>query len=297
MGLCYPLSMDDQRTLPQNYDGPVCIWDIDKTYLATHFSSFRGLARIPIEFAVDKQAIAGMPEILRGLRRGPGPSFACTPMYFVSASPPQLRKVLANRMLLDGVEYDGITSKDWIKTLTQLRPGRLREQIGFKLCALLAGRQRRLLAQEYLFGDDVEKDAEAYHLYARLISGTLSSDDAERCMKAKGVHRDDRRCVFALLDTLPKKKGTVKRIFVHLERRTPPSRFEHLGELVVPVNGACQLGLALYETGLVDRETVVQAYEAVKASSVLTRTSVAGLLAEAHERGLISAGKLRELAL
>jgi hypothetical protein len=238
-----------------------------------------------------------MPEILRGLRRGPGPEFACTPLYFVTASPPQLRKVLEHKMLLDGVEYDGIISKDWLKTLRQLRPGRLREQVGFKLCALLAGRQRRPLAEEYLFGDDVEQDAVAFSLYARLIGGEFSTDAAEKSMKAEGVKQDDQHCVFALLNKLPVTLGKVKRIFIHLERNTPPARFEQLGVLVVPVKGACQLSLALYELGLVDQETVHQACEAVSSGSGPTTLSIDTLVADARARGLISADKLSELAL
>ncbi|HQF25177.1 MAG TPA: hypothetical protein PL065_17065, partial [Polyangiaceae bacterium] len=158
---CYPLSVVDDRIFSLDYDGPVFIWDIDKTYLATRFSQPKYMARIPIEFAVDKQAIAGMPEVLRGIRRGTTAAFACAPLYFVSASPPQLRAVITRKMLLDGVEYDGITFKDWAKTIMQRRPGRLKEQVGFKICALLEGRRRRPMASEYLFGDDVEKDAVA----------------------------------------------------------------------------------------------------------------------------------------
>ncbi len=273
------------------------IWDIDKTYLATRFSSVRGLARIPVEFAVDKRAIPGMPEILRGLRKGPGQEFACAPLYFVSASPPQLQKVLEHKMLMDGVEYDGITSKDWLRTLMHLRPGRLHEQVGFKLCALLAGKQRRPMAEEYLFGDDVEKDAAAYNLYAGLISGDVSTDDAEEIMVEEGVKRDDRRCVFTLLEGLPDERGRVRRIFIHLERNTLPEEFESFGKLVVPVKGACQLGLALHQMGLIDPEMVRQACGAAASASRLPGESLDTLVADARKRHLITAKKLRALGL
>ena len=115
MDTCYPLSQDEQREYVNGFDGDVFVWDIDKTYLDTHFSSMKGMARIPVEFAIDKRAIPGMPEVLRGLRRGPGPGFACAPLYFVSASPPQIRGVVQRKMLMDGVEYDGIIFKDWLK--------------------------------------------------------------------------------------------------------------------------------------------------------------------------------------
>lgn len=294
---CYPLSVVDERELPEGYDGPAFVWDIDKTYLSTHFSSMKGLARIPLEFAVDKMAIPGMPEILRGLRRGPGPGFAAAPLYFVSASPPQMRKVLEHKMLMDGVEYDGITSKDWFLTVKQRRPGRLKEQVGFKLCALLEGRRRRPLAREYLFGDDVEQDATAFHLYSRLLAGELSAGDADGAMAAEGVKPDDRRCVFALLDRLPEKRGAVPRAFIHLEHGTPPSEFDHFGGLVAPVKGAGQLAPALYELGLLDSDAVGQALDEVVSRSGLSESDREELLRDAVSRGLVSEEKLREAGI
>ena len=287
----YPLFEEDNRALPPGFNGPVFIWDIDKTYLATHFSSIRGLARIPIEFAVDKNAIPGMPEILRGLRNGPGPGFACTPLYFVTAGPPLLRKVLEQKMLLDGVEFDGITFKDWFRTLKQRRPGRLREQVGYKLCALLSGRYRRPMATEYLFGDDVEQDATAFHLYAMLIHREISAGEAVVKLTEAGVRKDDRRHVGRLLDRLPHPRGRVKQIFIHLEKGTPPAHFEPFGKIVAPVKTSFQLGLALYEQGLIRDEAVLQSRSAVLLQTGAADEDLDAQRVDAVERGLISRKK------
>lgn len=296
MGAGYPLFMKDYRPLPEGFDGAVFVWDIDKTYLATHFSSLRGLARIPIEFAVDKGAIPGMPEILRGLRKGPGSKFACAPLYFVTASPPQLRKVLEQRMLLDGVEFDGITFKDWLRTIRERRPGRLREQAGFKICALIAGRIHRPAAREYLFGDDTEADAEAFHLYAGLMHGDLAGGEAEKAMEAAGVKKDDRRAIFSLLDRLPKKRGEVKRIFIHLAAATPPEAFQRYGGLVAPVRDAFQLGLALFASGLVDGDTVRRCRKTLFPDAE-QKDTLHAQVADAVARGLISKRKAGALKL
>jgi hypothetical protein len=288
----YPLRIDDQRNLPDGYRGPVFIWDIDKTYLSTNFSSLQGLSRIPLEFAVDKQAIAGMPEVLRGIRRGPGPGYGCVPLYFVTASPPQLRGVLEHKMILDGVEFDGITFKDWWKLMKGGRPKRFLDQVGFKVCALLEGRQRRPLATEYLFGDDAESDADAFSLYASLVNHELSSRDAGDRMAETGMREDNRRCAFALLDRLPKKRGTVKRVFIHLEKRTPPEHFERFGPLVSPVRGGFQLSLALFALGLVDLDTVRQSREAISPAAGTPDAEPDTLIADAIDRRLISQEKL-----
>jgi hypothetical protein len=295
MPASYPLQVDDQRTLPDGYTGPVFIWDIDKTYLSTHFSSLRGLGRIPLEFAVDKQAIPGMPEVLRGIRRGPGSGYGCVPLYFVTASPPQLRGVLEHKMILDGVEFDGITFKNWWEIMKKGRPKRLLDQVGFKVCALLEGRYRRPLAAEYLFGDDAESDADAFSLYAGLVHEQLSFGEARDRMAEAGMREDNQRCALALLDRLPGKRGKVKNIFIHLEKRTPPEQFDRFGPLLVPVKGGFQLCLALYALGLVDEATVSQCRDATFPAGETQDSELEARITDAVDRRLISRQKLRLL--
>jgi hypothetical protein len=290
----YPLSVTDHRKLPSDYHGNVFVWDVDKTYLATKFSSFRNLLKIPLEFAVDKRSIPGMPEVLRGLRRGAGDGYACVPLYFVSASPPQLRPVLERKMLLDGVEYDGLIFKDWGKVLRGLQPRRLREQIGFKICALLTGRLLRPLATEFLFGDDVEVDALVYSLYAQSLAGDLSSRDLESTLRSHGVSEPDIRCALILVGELPSKLGTVKRIFIHLEKNSPPERFDPLGKRVAPVRGGFQLALAVFESGLVNKAVVQEAADALR-KATSTPVDLDELVRDAIDRGLLSPDRARQV--
>jgi len=291
----YPLRAFNNRTLPDGYDGPVFVWDVDKTYLVTHFSSLRGLSRIPIEFAVDKRAIPGMPEVLRALRRGPGPGFACVPLYFVTGSPPLLRRVLEQKMLMDGVEQDGITFKDWLRTIREGRPRRLKEQVGYKVCALLHGRLSRPLAGEYLFGDDTEDDATAFTIYARILHGELSAGEVVATLAGAGVSSEDRKHVFSLLDRLPTRRGRVERCFIHLARKTPPASFQPFGQMVVPVRNAFQLALALYESGLVDQRAVPQSLGALYPARYEPWEELEVEVADARDRGLISDAKLADL--
>jgi hypothetical protein len=294
MASTYPLSIVDDRALPSGYAGNAFVWDVDKTYLATRFSSVKHLARIPLEFAVDKRAIPGMPEVLRGLRRGPGPGYACAPLYFVSASPPQLRRVLERKMLLDGVEWDGIILKDWAAALQQLRPGRLKEQVGFKVCALLTGRLSRPRATEYLFGDDVEADALAYSLYARLVSGELPALSCDEELRRAGVMADDRRCIAALAERLSE-RGRVAKAFIHLEHGSDPRMFDRFAGLVGAVHGAYQLALALFELGLVDERTVREAGQAQRLVARFGPLNLDDLEVDAKARGLVSDATLTRL--
>ena len=122
----YPLDRTQQRSFDDDFSGDLYIWDIDETYLSTDIDTVRGMLAVPLDLPVDKRNVAGTEVLLRSLRRGPdtghGSPVASNPLYFVSASPPQLRRVIEKKMLLDGVEFDGITFKD---QLTLLRGGRV----------------------------------------------------------------------------------------------------------------------------------------------------------------------------
>jgi hypothetical protein len=289
----YPLVRDDQRQYPAGWGGRVYVWDLDKTYLDTAFSSLPALLRIPLELGVDKRAIPGMAPLLRGLRRGPGPDYACAPLYFVSASPPQLRAVIERKMLMDGVEFDGLTFKDWLGVLRGLRPGRLREQVGYKVAALLTGRFARPASREVLFGDDTESDASAYHLYASLLEHVDDANWCEAAVRRAGVAEDDGRVISALLARLERPVGSVERAFIHLERETPPEQFAGLAPLVVPVDGAAQLGPVLLHLGLIDAAAARAALEEVAA--VVDPAVLRLRLDQAVARGLVPSGLLEGL--
>lgn len=251
----YPLKFDDQRTLSPDYSGPVFVWDIDKTYLNTPFSTVKGMARIPVEFAIDKKAVPGMPEILRGLRRGHGDEIKCQPLYFVSASPVQLRPIIERKMLLDGVEYDGIIFKDWLKVLKSMKPSRLTEQVGFKVFALLLGRLHRPHAIEYLFGDDAESDPDSFSFYADLISGQYRERRAKRILTELGVAVYDQDLIMDLWQQIPK-GGRVERIFIHQVNESPVARPHN--PLVSMVQDSSELVAMLRKDCLVDDMAVEQ---------------------------------------
>lgn len=243
------LQRSNDRTLPGDYRGDVLLWDIDKTYLDTHFSSWRGLAAIPFEFALDKETVPGAVPLLRALRRGAGEESALVPLYFVSGSPLQLRRIIERRMTLDGIEYDGITFKDQLGLLLEGRPRAIVEQVGYKLSALLL--YRRELpdgARWLLFGDDVEADAEVFALFGEVCAG-LRGEALEGRLRRLGVHRSDVAGVLELCRDLPVTEDPVERIFIHLERGTDPAAFA--GSAVVATRSYLQTALVLADAGRV----------------------------------------------
>ena len=101
------------RRSASKYDGYVCTFDLDKTYLDTRFESLRKLVRIPFEKAEEKKNIPGVAAVVRELRRSPGGSAPPVPIYFISGSPEGMHKVVSEKLRLDGVGFDGILFKNW----------------------------------------------------------------------------------------------------------------------------------------------------------------------------------------
>jgi len=241
------LERSNERVLPADYCGDILIWDIDKTYLDTHFSSWRGLARIPFELAIDKVTVPGSVPLLRALRRGPRPENELIPLYFVSGSPPQLRKTVQRRMILDAVQYDGITFKDQLGLLLARRLSDVKGQVGYKLQALLLYRAELPLNTSWLcFGDDVEADAEIFARFGAICAGE-HGPSLERYLKIKAVHAEDRRAIHALADAIPVTPDPVQRIFIHHATGRPPPR--ETAQRVVHTRSYLQTALVLLQMG------------------------------------------------
>lgn len=252
----FPVDHRSERSFEASWSGEVVVCDIDRTYLYTRFSSLKGLLQIPLEFAVDKQAIEGMVVLLREVRRGPGRESRHTPLYFVSASPAQLRSVIQRKMLLDGLEFDGTIFKDWLGVLGGLRLGRLREQLGFKVTALLRLRQDlpRDVSQ-VLIGDDLESDALAFALYADALAGRVDDEELLRILLHHGVAYDDARAIQDLRGRLPRQES-VRRGYIRLERHGEPEAFLAYWPHVAACHGALQIALGLWQEGSISGEGV-----------------------------------------
>ncbi|MFO1519604.1 MAG: hypothetical protein U1F57_08105 [bacterium] len=206
-----------------------------------------------------------------------------------------MRSVLERKMLLDGVEQDGIILKDWFRLLWPFSPSRFFDQLGFKIAALLCGRIRRIFSQEYLFGDDYERDAEAYSLYAHWVNGDLSLSSLGEALKRGGVSQEDRENLLHEAEALPRKRGRVKKIYIHLEKKTPPRDFGKYGKILVPVKGAYQLALALFDGDLIDAQTLKACRKAVCRIPGYRFGQWKGLTEDAVARKLIRKSKVNKV--
>ena len=219
-------------------------WDLDKTYLRTDFDSFFDLIKTAFEKPEDKRAVPGASALLRELRQG-GTARIC----FISGSPRQMRRVLTQKLHLDGVEFDEFILKPNLRNMLTGRFRAMREQVGYKLPALLAGRAGLTgETPESCFGDDAESDGFIYSLYADIIAGRIDRPQLETILLRAGTYEDDAQRAVTLAGTLPT-GDAVRRIFIRLDRHSPTARFDRYGERLVPVYNYLQAAVILWQDG------------------------------------------------
>lgn len=235
-------------------------WDLDKTYLQTDFDSFRELVRTALQKAHQKVAVPGAAALIRELRAS-GDCRLC----IISGSPTQMRSVLEEKLKLDGVEWDELVLKDNMRNILRGRFRALRGQVGYKLPVLLESRAKAPPeAEEVLFGDDAEADAFIYSLYADLIAGRVDEKVLKEVLAAAEVYPDDRARVLAAWKQVSR-ADPVRRIFIHLDRLTPPSYFGRYGPRLVPVFNYFQAALVLMADGHLTGPQVIRvAFEMVQ---------------------------------
>jgi hypothetical protein len=219
-------------------------WDLDKTYLRTEFDSLRDMLRTAFEKPEDKLAVPGASALLRELRQG-GLARIC----FISGSPRQMRKALTKKLHLDGVEFDEFILKPNLSNMLTGRFRAMREQVGYKLPALLAGRAGLPAATpESCFGDDAEADGFIYSLYADVIAGRVDRDMLTKLLERAGTYEDDAARAVSLAEVLPE-GNAVRRIFIRLDRHSPTARFDRYGPRLVPIYNYLQAAAVLWQDG------------------------------------------------
>jgi hypothetical protein len=263
-------------------------WDLDKTYLKSDFESLRKMMRVPFERAEDKIDEPGVVALIRALKTSARQEERAAFVYFISASPPQIGRAIREKLALDGIECDGIVFKDQLQHLVRGRFRFLREQVGFKLAELLKARIAAPPgAVEFLFGDDWESDPLIYSLYADVIAGRLEHDALGDILVRLRI--DPARLVeIKALSHRIAPADAVRRIFINLQRRTPPDRFRSFGARLVPTFNYFQTALVLHEEGVVPLAAVVEVGRSLLERSAYTRERLRNSLDDLARRAYLA---------
>ncbi|MFH2009803.1 MAG: phosphatase domain-containing protein [bacterium] len=288
----YPILYVNERTLPPDYDGPVYVWDVDKTYLDTDFKSLWGLLRIPLEMAIDKTSIPGTAAALQECRRGPGDHPQHTPIFFVSASPPQLAGVIRRKMLLDGLQPDGFLFKDQLRLALQGRFRQLKFQVEYKLSAhwsLIAELPPR--ARLIVVGDDWESDGQVFALLDAAQRGELTGSALRGALLDAGVGR---RFAEPMTELAARAAGRaqVQLACVILTRGREPEYFDPFSPPVRAAREALQAAAIFAEAGLISPDGVARVAWRLQADWGWNTERVHFSLDDLAVRGLVSSALL-----
>lgn len=233
-------------------------WDLDKTYLRTEFDTLRDLVRTALERPDQKRTNPGASTLLREMVR------AGVRVHILSGSPEQMRRKLEDKLRLDGVAWDTFTLKPNLQNVLRLRFRALRDQLGYKLPALLVARaalvdsgEAASAIRETLFGDDAEADAYVYSLYADFVAGSVGEDALARVLERGRVYGDVAARAMEAARAI-EHADVVERIFIHLEQQTPPDDFHAYGSRVVPFYNYLQPAFVLHEDARVGADAVLR---------------------------------------
>jgi len=234
-------------------------WDLDKTYLATEFDRIVDLVKTALQKAEEKRNVPGAVPLLRALLRDSNAADGRRrAVYFISGSPRQMRKVLTRKLELDGIRPDAFVLKPNLRNLLRFRFRALRGQVGYKLRALLEHQvESPKPVPETLFGDDAEQDAIIYSIYAEVLAGRMPLDKLEGLLRGANVYDDNIEAILeAAAEITPADR--VERIYIILDRKSPPMRFEPYMPRLVPVYNYFQAALCLFQDGLLRLRDLVE---------------------------------------
>lgn len=268
-------------------------FDLDKTYLRSEFDTLTDLAKSAFERGDQKRAVPGATELLQEIIRGGGY------LHVLSGSPEQLRASIRLRLKLDNVSVDKLTLKPNLRNLLRLRFRSLRDQLGYKLHALLSASEDEAKSGvaaelELLVGDDSEADAFVYSLYADIREGSLDQDQLSSILSAGQLYRDDAETILWLAKRRfgsARPNSTI--VLIHLANQTAPSEFDAFGPRVGAFFNYAQAAFILFEHGLLSRSAVLRVTAAFTRLHRFDSSALARSYWDLGRRGLVSERSLR----
>ncbi len=276
----------------------VFVWDLDKTYLDTSIESLSGIFKTAVEKAFQKKNVPGTGALVRALRNSWQDVHlgrADFPIYFITASPPQMEKRIHEKLNLDGIYPYGVFFKDNLKNLRPSRWRRLRQQVGFKVQALLQLRSHLSAdVRQVLWGDDSESDAIIYSLYSDICARRYTDEDLERILKSLHVTGAQMDTIFELQSELPA-HDPVEKIYINLAADTDTEYYSKFGRRTLPTYNTFQTALDLFQDRRLNAEQVVKVAQDMQANFHFTRDELEKSLDDLIRRPTLAAETLSEI--
>jgi hypothetical protein len=241
--------------LEQNAE-EVFVWDLDKTYLDTSIDSLAGLLSAALERGFNKKNVPGTGKLLQALNRDwtDKKGQSRLPLYFISASPPQMEERIAEKFSVDEIKPFGCFYKDNLRNLTPARFWRLTKQVGYKVQALLQLRSKLSPEVKQIFwGDDSESDAIIYNLYSDICSRRLGPQDLRNILKHYSVTAEQTDTILSLQSKIPE-NDPVEKIYINLAVDTDPDYYLKFGRRTLPTYNTFQVACDLFQSNRLSME-------------------------------------------
>ncbi len=227
----------------------VYIWDLDKTYLDTSIDSLSGLMQTVLEKAFTKKNVPGTPDLIRSLSRYRKKNFQDEnfPLFFVSASPPQMESKVYEKFTIDDIHPVGMFYKDNLRNLSPKRILFLKKQIGYKIQSLMQLRTR--LSKEVrmiCFGDDSESDATIYNLFSDICARRHTEAQLSDLLADLGVNFGQIDEILRLQNIVPI-QDPVEKVYINLATDTDPEYYLKYGRRTLPTYNSFQVALDLVQ--------------------------------------------------
>lgn len=244
----------------------VYVWDLDKTYLDTKIDSFKGLMRAIFEKSQTKKNIPGANELIKSIARYRSKHLSETifPLFFVSASPPQMENKIKEKFSLDGLNPLMMFYKDNLKNIAPKRFSFLKKQIGYKVHALM---QLRLLlnpdVKMLCFGDDSESDAIIYTLFSDICARRHTPGDLVNLLDELDINQQQADEIIRL-QSLIEVQDPVEKVFINLATDTDPQYYLKFGRRCLATYDSFQIALDLVQDQRLSLEELGQVIDEMK---------------------------------
>lgn len=227
----------------------IYVWDLDKTYLDTSIDSLSGLLSTVFEKAFAKKNVPGTPDIIRSLSRYRKKHFneEFFPLFFVSASPPQMESKVYEKFGLDEIQPIGMFYKDNLRNLVPKKLLFLKKQIGYKVQSLLQLRTRLSKNVKMIcFGDDSESDATIYNLFSDICARRHTETQLTNLLEDLGVSYSQIDEILRLQTLIPI-HDPVEKVYINLATDTDPEYYLKYGRRTLPTYNSFQVALDLVQ--------------------------------------------------
>lgn len=240
------------------------ICDIDKTYLDTKTDGAIQVLKIAFEDAKDKITLPGAAQFLMAARwddpwssKPMAEDFEPRALHFISASPPQLRRTIEQKLTEDGLDWNTDSFKNQAYNIRKGKLGLLRHHIAYKTAtSLQLIHHSPQLKNLFLIGDSAEHDAFIYLNIALFLASKISPKSYFEILYASGVQKQVAEDLLTLMKTKP--NASVKGIFIRNVKEAPFLGKKPLTESIIVFQDYFEACLVAIRLGMIKAEAITE---------------------------------------